>query len=208
MRESSKNKTRKNKIQKNKTNKRYVYNKNDYSKDSGMLTTIWGPSLWHFLHTMSFNYPVHPTRMHKREYKKFIITLKYILPCKYCRENLRKNFKKLPLTHDKLKNRHTFSKYIYDLHEVINKMLNKKSSLTYNDVRERYEHFRSRCTLKNKQKNYSVNTKLKKLFNKTKKEKGCTEPVYGNKSKCMIKIVPQNTKGKSLTVDKKCLKKK
>ena len=26
-----------------------------------MLTTVWGPSLWHSLHTMSFNYPVKPT---------------------------------------------------------------------------------------------------------------------------------------------------
>ena len=47
-----------------------------------------------------------------------------------------------------MKNRTTFSKYVYNLHEHINKMLGKKSGLRYNDVRERYEHFRSRCTKK------------------------------------------------------------
>ena len=47
-----------------------------------------------------------------------------------------------------MKNRIHLFKYIYKLHVVINKMLEKKSGLSYNDVRERYEHFRSRCTLK------------------------------------------------------------
>ena len=45
-----------------------------------------------------------------------------------------------------MKNRYTFSKYIYKLHEKVNTLLNKKSGLTYCDVRERYEHFRSRCS--------------------------------------------------------------
>ena len=39
-----------------------------------------------------------------------------------------------------------------------------------------------------------------------KKEKGCTEPLYGKKSKCIINIVPQEEKGASLQIDKKCIK--
>ena len=34
-----------------------------------------------------------------------------------------------------MKSRETFSKYIYDLHELVNKMLNKKSNLSYCDVK-------------------------------------------------------------------------
>ena len=66
--------------------------------------------------------------------------------------NLIQNFKKLPLLDKHMKNRYTFSKYIYDLHELINKMLGKKSGLKYCDVKERYEHFRARCnkTIKNR----------------------------------------------------------
>ena len=66
-------KTKKNnkKKRKNKTKKK-IYNKEDYSSNDGMLTTVWGPSLWHTLHTMSFNYPVNPTEKNKREYKQFI----------------------------------------------------------------------------------------------------------------------------------------
>ena len=41
-----------------------------------------------------------------------------------------------------------------------------------------------------------------------KKEKGCTEPLYGAKSKCIIKIVPKSKGGKSFQIDKKCIKKR
>jgi len=29
-----------------------------YNSDEGMLTKVWGPPLWHVLHTISFNYKV------------------------------------------------------------------------------------------------------------------------------------------------------
>ena len=60
--------------------------------------------------------------------------------------NLKTNLKQMPLTMEQMKSRETFSRYIYELHELVNKMLKKKSNLSYCDVRERYEHFRSRCT--------------------------------------------------------------
>lgn len=126
---------------------RRVFKASDAKSGDGMLTTVWGPSLWHFLHTMSFNYPVEPTSEQKRHYRDFILNLENTLPCKYCRLNLAKNFAKLPLTEKHMESRNTFSRYIYRLHEVINTMLGKKSGLTYCDVRERYEHFRARCTI-------------------------------------------------------------
>jgi hypothetical protein len=80
-------------------------------------------------------------------------------------------------------------------------MLNKKSNLSYCDVRERYEHFRSRCT-DEKPKVFN----FKKTDTKKMKEKGCTEPLYGKKSKCVINIVPQEDKVKTFQMDKKCIK--
>jgi len=140
-------KTRKNRKKNNKT--RRVFRKNDFSSGDGMVTKIWGPAAWHFLHTISFNYPVKPTAEDKKQYRDFILNLKYTLPCKYCRINLKNNFKKKPLSMCFMDSRDTFSRYIYELHELVNKMLGKKSNLTYCDVRERYEHFRSRCTEEN-----------------------------------------------------------
>ena len=182
----------------NKTIKNYkreqpenVYTEEDFNSGEGFLTTIWGPAIWHFLHTMSFNYPVHPTIENKQQYMNFVLSLENVLPCKYCRTNLQKNFKELPLTFSTMENRGTFSLYIYKLHELINKMLGKKSGLTYEEVRERYEHFRARGCNKTR---------------KIRKDLGCTKPLHGKKSKCIIKIVPQETKCDTFQMDKKCMK--
>jgi|TARA_B100000787_G_scaffold169072_1_gene159258 hypothetical protein len=192
---TKKNTTYKKKLFKN------TYNKKDYNNEQGMLTSIWGPGLWHFLHVMSFNYPVKPSLSQKKYYKQFIYNLQHILPCKYCRINLSNNFKKFPLKNEIFENRYSFSRYIYNLHEVVNKLLNKNSNLSYCQVRDRYENFRSRCTIQDKDKT---------IFNykKFKKEKGCTTPLYGKKAKCVINIVPQEKKCKTLKIDKKCLKRK
>jgi hypothetical protein len=185
---------------KNKTIKKitspHVFNEEHYNSNDGFLTRIWGAPAWHFLHTMSFNYPVHPTIKQKTQYRNFIINLKNVLPCGKCRENLVKNFEKLPLTMAHMKNRDTFSRYVYDLHEVINKMLCKKSGLTYEQVRERYEHFRARCKTVKK----SRSTKNKK------KHTGCVVPLYGKKAKCVLKIIPDEEKCESLEIDSKCLR--
>jgi hypothetical protein len=193
-------KTKKNRNTHNKTKKR-VFTKKDYNSGDGMLTSVWGPPMWHYLHTMSFNYPVNPSVQDKIHYKNFVINLQYVLPCKYCRMNLTNNFKKKPLQMCHMKSRETFSRYIYELHELINKMLNKKSDLSYCDVRERYEHFRSRCT-EEKPKVFT----FKKSKTMKKREKGCTEPLYGKKSKCVINIVPIENKSATFQMDKKCIK--
>jgi hypothetical protein len=180
--------------------KKYTFTRKEYMSGDGMMTSIWGPAMWHALHTISFDYPVHPTNEEKKHYKEFIESLKYVLPCKYCRLNLTNNLKIYPIRECNMKNRDTFSRYVYNLHEIINKMLGKKSGLSYCDVRETYEHFRSRCS-------QSDGKKLFK-FNKTRKnkEKGCTAPLYGKNAKCVIKIIPEEEKEPSFSVDNRCVK--
>lgn len=170
-----------------------VFNNNDYNSNDGMMTYIWGPALWHSLHTISFNYPVNPTKEHQKHYEKFFKSLRHVLPCKYCRDNYVNNLKDLPITKAVLKNRESFSRWVYELHEKVNKNLGKKSDLTYEQVRNRYEHFRSRCLNNPKE---------------TKKEKGCTEALYGIKSKCVINIVPKEKKCNTFKMDSKCKIKK
>ena len=198
---TTKNNNNNKKTRKNKKTKKNIFSKKEYSSGDGMLTTVWGPSMWHYLHTMSFNYPVNPTEDDKKHYKEFIINLQYVLPCKYCRQNLTNNFKVFPLKSCYMKDRESFSKYVYKLHEMVNKLLGKKSGLSYCDVRERYEHFRSRCT-DEKPKIFDI----RKTMKLKKKEKGCTEPLYGKKAKCIIKIVPQEEKGNTMQIDEKCIK--
>ena len=166
------------------------YTRKQYQSNDGMLTSVWGPGAWHFLHTISFNYPVKPTCDEKRHYREYVLNLIHVLPCGKCRENLCKNFKRHPLMYKHMKSRATFSRYIYKLHEIINEMLGKKSGLSYTEVRDRYESFRSRCRTTPKEKRHV--------------EKGCIEPVYGKKAKCVLKIVPETKKCETFQIEEKC----
>ena len=174
---------------------KYVFSEKDYMSGDGMMTSVWGPPMWHVLHTISFNYPIKPTKEQQKQYYKFYANLENILPCKYCRDNLVKNLESLPLTIKIMKSRETLSRWVYNLHEIVNSMLGKKSGLCYDDVRDRYEHFRSRCI----ESKDTIDTNI---------EKGCTEPLYGVKSKCVLNIVPKDNRITSFKMDPKCILKK
>jgi hypothetical protein len=168
-----------------------LFTRKDLASSDGMLTTVWGPAMWHFLHTMSFNYPVHPTRDQIEQYGAFMRNLPHILPCKYCRDNLAKTYLTFPPSEKRLASRTTFSRYVYDLHEKVNKMLKKKSGLTFAAVRERYEHFRARC------KPGPVDPGAP--------EKGCTEPLHRDaKARCVLRFVPQDDACPTFDVDQRC----
>jgi hypothetical protein len=172
------------------------YSSDDYNSNDGMLTSIWGPGMWHFLHTTSFNYPVEPTTQQKHDYLNFVLSLRNVLPCGKCRKNLTKTLSKFPITMAHMKSRDSFSRYMYALHEHVNRMLGKDSGLTFELVRERYEHFRARCAK-------SITRRRTK-----NKENGCTESLYGEKSKCILKIVPHTKKCETMQIDNKCVKKR
>jgi len=169
--------------------------------NNGMLTRIWGPPLWHCLHTISFNYPIHPTESQKKKYKAFILSFQDVLPCGKCRVNLKANLKNHPPEAKWFMSRESFSKYIYLLHEVVNTMLHKKSNLSYARVRDIYETFRAKCSVPELPSPIDINTSMP-----SKPESGCTVPVY-NKSRCILNIVPDNLKTKtrkSISIDPRC----
>jgi hypothetical protein len=166
------------------------YNTLDYNSPMGINTRVWGPIQWQFMHMISFNYPVNPTDDDKKFYYEYIKNLQHILPCKSCRSNLSNNLKVAKFTIEKLKNRYTFSKFVYDLHNVVNVMLGRKIYLTYEKVRDRYELFRATCAPE------TSNVEI-----------GCTIPVNKIKSRCVINIVPLTRSLESFSIDKRCLPK-
>ena len=180
-----------------------IFTKEHYNSGDGMLTAVWGPPLWHSLHTISFNYPVKPTKEDKDNYYNYFKSIQFVLPCRYCRDNYKDNLKKLKFGRKYFKNREALSKFVYTLHEMVNKNLGKESGLTYSQVKDRYEHFRARCLNDDKKSSKKISKKTSK-----KKEKGCTDPLYAVKSKCVMNIVPKTSKKKSLTIDSKCKIKK
>jgi hypothetical protein len=130
--------------------------------------------------------------------------------------NLTNNLATHPIKICHMESRDTFSRFVYELHEIVNKLLGKKSGLSYCDVRERYEHFRSRCTqdapkvfnFKDFYKTHGTNNKKGSRRKKGEPEKGCTEPLYGKKAKCVISIVPQEVNVPTFSVDDQCIKKR
>ena len=70
------------------------FSNKDYNSSNGMMTSVWGPSLWHTLHTISFNYPTNPSEEDKKNYYSFYKNISNVLPCRFCRDNFKENLKK------------------------------------------------------------------------------------------------------------------
>lgn len=168
------------------------FTENMFDSNDGMLTSVWGPAMWHVLHTISFNYPVHPTSEHKIQYLHFVRSIGDVLPCIHCRNNFRKNLEDVRFGKSCFKDRKHFSRFVFDLHNQVNRMLGKPEESSFRKVRERYEHFRSRCV-------GDIQTSAPIAH-----EDGCIEPMYGKKSRCLIRIVPKSSKHKTFAVDKGC----
>lgn len=150
-----------------------------YSGSNGMITSTWGPPLWHSIHAMTFNYPVNPTSDQKNEYFQFFKSLGNVLPCKHCRDNYKMNTACVEnlLCMEIFNSRDSLSRWLYNLHDKININLGKKSNITYEQLRDRHEQFRAKCGKATPQAT----------------EKGCTLSYIDKdfKPKCVLSIVPK-----------------
>ena len=153
----------------------------NFDSPDGFQTFMWGPALWHFLHIMSFNYPVHPSERDKENYYNFLISLRNVLPCKYCRNNFFDNLRQTDFREAVFENRDSFSRFVHRLHDNVNRMLGKSCDQSFEQVRLAYEHFRAGgCS--------------KETMESAAKEKGCTRQKYPKtSSKCLMLVVPRNT---------------
>lgn len=179
-----------------------VFAKEDYNSSNGMQSSVFGPPTWFILHCTSFNYPTNPTEQDKKHYMNFISSFEYTLPCVYCRNNFKSNLKAADFGIHVMENRETFSRFVYNLHNAVNKMLGKKIKISYEEVRDRYEHFRSRCNEK------ETKAAIRQRQLEEKKEIGCSDSMYGSKSRCILSIVPKESKTKNFKINSKCMAKK
>jgi hypothetical protein len=149
--------------------------------DMGMQTKVWGPAGWVFLHSIAQNYPWKPNNTQKKNYYSFFRQVGNVLPCKYCRESY-KEFIKEPgteLNNRILESRKSLIKWLYLIHNKVNKKLGVKDIPTLKEVFDRYESYRSKC---NKTKK-GTNTNVLRT-----PQKGCVDPLKGYRKKCVIRI--------------------
>jgi hypothetical protein len=165
--------------------------------DNGLMTRLWGPSGWLFLHCVSFGYPykIDPTNPEHREkqndYYRFFYYLGKVMPCKYCRDSYMEFFTTLsPMS--KLGSRKEFTKWLYDIHNLVNNKLGvpECEKPSFEEIEERYESFRASC---------APLTETQRANNAVK---GCTVPADGISKRSVIKVVeydkkPETTKSAS-----------
>lgn len=156
---------------------------------NSMQTPVWGPCLWTYLHIWSKSFPKTPTQPQRLEFAKTLLSILSTLPCNLCIDNSSGNLVQLgfqkPHTPSRLakskflKNRDTFTRFIFDFHNQVSKMLGKDTSyIDYDEVMEDLEIGRASCSSKRKIGEIG--------------EIGCVQPQY-KACKTMIYIVPRHT---------------
>lgn len=98
---------------------------------------FFGPCTWKTMHAISFTYgtdPFHPTPDEEEAAVNFFNSLAHLLPCGACRTHYESYLKQNPVD---TSSREALSKWVYDLHENVNKR-NHKDGLSYDQVQNDY----------------------------------------------------------------------
>ena len=87
--------------------------------------SLWGPILWNILHSFSINNNLKITNEMKKKYYIFYTSVAYIIPCLVCSDDYSNIiYNMYPIEENKI-NRIYIKKWLYTVHNIINKKLNK-----------------------------------------------------------------------------------
>ena len=89
------------------------------------MSEVWGPIYWTYLHMVTKKYPDKPTPKEKEYYFNTIKSFIDTIPCSTCNEHTHKIVKDAELK-TALDNKVDFEKYIWGIHNQVNKKLKKK----------------------------------------------------------------------------------
>ena len=97
---------------------------------------IWGPHYWFFLHTISMSYPVHPNAVTKKKYYDFVQNIPLFIPVESIAGEFSKLLDQYPVQ-PYLDNKESFIRWIWFIHNKINKKL-EKPQISLNDFYVKY----------------------------------------------------------------------
>ncbi len=100
-----------------------------------MNQNVWGKHLWIFLHSLTLNYPIDPKPCDKERTNNFFMLVQEILPCKFCRENYKRNLNEFPI---RLNSRKDLFQWLIDIHNEVNGLTGKRH-YSYDEVINIYE---------------------------------------------------------------------
>src|SRR3990167_988983 len=110
-----------------------------------MDTCFWGPDGWKLSHSIVHMFPNNPSNDDKLYYYLFFESFKYILPCIYCRRSFSEYTQKHPIINC-LKNKDSLTKWLYDIHNMVNDKLRKqgyntKQDPSYDNICQYYDNY-------------------------------------------------------------------
>lgn len=110
----------------------------------GVLPSCWGSGSWIMIHSIAY---VYNPKLDKEKYFNFFSNLGSILPCEDCRIHYSQNLNKQELI-TALETNETFFRWVYDLHNKVNKQTGVPESKwpSYESIREKYNSFKTSCS--------------------------------------------------------------
>lgn len=87
---------------------------------------IWGSCAWDFMLAISMTYPDNPDEDTALRYKNFYYSLTDVLPCVVCRDHYKQNISKVLPIDNYLGNSKLLSKWVIQMHNIVNRKNNKK----------------------------------------------------------------------------------
>jgi hypothetical protein len=97
---------------------------------------IWGPHYWFFLHTIAMSYPVHPNAVTKKKYYDFVQNIPLFIPVESMAGEFSKLLDQYPVQ-PYLDNKESFIRWMWFIHNKINKKL-EKPQISLNDFYVKY----------------------------------------------------------------------
>lgn len=97
---------------------------------------IWGPHYWFFLHTIAMTYPIHPNAVTKKKYYDFVQNIPLFIPVESMAGEFSKLLDQYPVQ-PYLDNRESFIRWLWFIHNKINKKL-EKPQISLNDFYVKY----------------------------------------------------------------------
>lgn len=106
----------------------------------------WGPTFWPVLHTVSFYYPDSPSEEEMEAARDFFFSLSYLLPCDECCAHYSTLLDTNPIE-PALVGRQELSRWVYNIHSLVNQRLGKKNQPSYEQVRAHYLKLQPKYTV-------------------------------------------------------------
>ncbi|CAI5743453.1 unnamed protein product [Hyaloperonospora brassicae] len=115
-----------------------------------------GTATWGLLHSIGIYYPDEPSPEYQAKAKSFIETLALMYPCVHCADDFQKEIAKSP---PRVESRTTFSMWLCEQHNVVNRKLHKPLfECTMPNLEERWRKGKPSCWGEDGDEDYAQET--------------------------------------------------